>query len=155
MTLETVMSTLWSQITPLIQTVGTAPTTAKPFVFGSRRIQLWNDVPAGSKPAIFLYQDMGRSDNPNDAVPAKLTVNAGLYIYMDATDQSVYPITAINTLFQKVWDTLSDNNPTQSTFLIPGTQARLRIDGDIYFESGDLTGNGLCLIPLKILIPNF
>ncbi len=61
----------------------------------------------------------------------------------------------MNNLFQKVWDVLSSNNPTGNTFLIPGTQARLRIDGEIITDSGDLDNNGVMLIPLKILIPNF
>ncbi len=155
MTLEYVMSQLWAQVTPLIQTVGTPPTTGKPFVYGSRRVQLWSDVPAANKPAVFLYQDKLNSYRPSDHVPAAMTVDAQLFIYLDATDQSTVPVTALNALFQTVLGVLSCNNPTQETFLIPGTQARLRIDGDVYFESGDLTGNGLCLIPLKILIPNF
>ncbi len=156
MTLEYVMSQLWAQVTPLVQATNMTPTTGKPFAYGSRRIQLWNDVPTANKPAIFLYQDKMTSSRPSDHVPAAMTVDAQIYIYLDAgTDQSITPITALNALFQAVLGVLSCNNPTQGTFLIPGTQARLRIDGDVYFESGDLTGNGLCLIPLKILIPNF
>ena len=155
-TLETVMANLWAQITPLIQTTTLAPTTSKPFAYGSRRIQMWGDVPATNKPAVYLYQDKGQSARTSDHVPGMLTIEAQIYIYMDAgVDQSIVPATALNNLFQAVWNVLSSNNPTQNTFNIPGTQARLRIDGDIHFESGDLTGNGLCLIPLKILVPSF
>ena len=123
--LEYVMSQLWAQITPLIVATGSAPTTQQPFSYGSRRIQMWPDVPPANKPAVYLYQDKGQSARTSDHVPGMLTIEAQIYIYMDAgVDQSIVPATALNNLFQAVWNVLSSNNPTQNTFNIPGTQAR-------------------------------
>lgn len=154
--LEGVMAALWAQLLPLVVANNMPPTQSQPFAFGGRRLRLSADNMPANKPAIMLHQPKIRSDRPDDSVPGKYTVQANLFIFTDAgTNQSEEPIIAMNKLIFPVLQKLKSNNPIQNVYIIPNTQARVRIDGDIITDAGDLDGNGLAIIPLKIIIPNF
>jgi hypothetical protein len=154
--IEFIMSTLWSQITPLVCPTTGLPSASQPFAFGSRRLNLSAGIPQTNMPAVYLHQPKIGSARASDHVPATMEVKANIWIFTNAgLDPAVYPITALNGLVQAILNLFASNNPTQNTFNIPGTQARLRIDGDIITDDGATDGQGLALIPLKILIPNF
>jgi hypothetical protein len=156
MTIENVMSTLWAQILPLVVANNTVPTTAQPFAFGSRRLNLSSGIPQTNMPAVYLTQPKITSKRVNDALPANMEIPARLWIMINAgLDPAVYPITTLNTLVQVFLDMFKQNNQPQQVYNIPGTQARLRIDGDIITDDGATDGIGMALMPLKIILPNF
>ena len=145
MTREDIMSALFALIKG-----------AADFKRTGRRLQLWTDVAPADKPAMFMSEHDEDSVNPDDSTPGKLTINAKIWIYTDAgLDQSVEPIIELNNLIDSVWKVLQPNNPVQNVFYIPGTPARVRIDGKVIKDAGDIDGNGLAIIPLKILVPSF
>jgi hypothetical protein len=154
--LEGVMAALWAQLFALVVQNNQPPTFSQPFAYGGRRLRISPDNMPANKPAIMLHQPKIRADRADDSVPGKFTVMANIWIVTDAgLNQSVEPIIDMNRLIFPVLQKLKSNDPIRNVYTIPNTQARVRIDGDVITDAGDLDGNGLAIIPLKIIIPNF
>lgn len=123
----------------------------------SRRLQLWGDVGSADKPALFLVEKEENHQRGTDITPAVRTINADVYIYTDAgKDQSITPITVLNNLI----DAIDPNaggvlapNPLTGTQTLGGLVWDCYIDGKIMKDAGDLDGDGIAIIPLKIVIP--
>lgn len=124
--------------------------TAPGFQTQSRRIKLFSDVGSGEKPALFMYERPEKITNGNN----KLTItelNVDLFIYIDAgKDQSSVPITVLNPLIDALASVLQPAAPFADQTL-GGLVSRCYIDGQIMKEPGDLDGDGIAIIPVKIL----
>lgn len=120
------------------------------FVTASRRIRLWGDVASGEKPAIFMYERDDNYTNGKNYLPI-VEMNVDLYIYIDAgKDLSIAPITVLNPLVDAIDAALAPSKVTGKQTL-GGLVSHCYIDGKIMKDPGDLDGDGLALIPVKIL----
>lgn len=125
--------------------------TSASFATASRRLKLWTDLGSGDKPAIFVAE---RGDNyvrhGGDAMPAIVTYEADIFIYTDAgKDQGIVPATALNNLLDAVDAALAPNWTGRQT--LGGLVSHCWIEGKIMKDPGDLDGDGLAIIPVKIL----
>lgn len=125
--------------------------TASPaFVTKSRRLRLWGEVPSGEKPAIFMYERDDNYTNGKNYLQI-VEMNVDLYIYIDAgKDQSIAPITALNPLVDAVDAALAPSRATGRQTL-SGLVSNCYIDGKVMKDPGDLDGDGIAVIPVKIL----
>lgn len=122
------------------------------FVTAARRLKLWTDVPAGEKPAIFMYE---RGDDYKGAeryTPPIVTMNVDLFIYTaPGMDSGVTPISILNPLVDAVDAALKPGPGAGGRQTLGGLVSHCYIDGKIMKDAGDIDGDGVAVIPVKIL----
>ncbi|ARN83679.1 hypothetical protein B1812_14995 [Methylocystis bryophila] len=119
------------------------------FVSVSRRLKLWSDVPKSQRPALFVAEHREQQSYQNEALPAKTTLAVDLFVYIDAGDKNTIPAIALNTILDALEAALRPVNGSRQT--LGGLVSHCRIDGAVLKDPGDLDGDGLLWVPLKIL----
>lgn len=136
---ETIMSALFALVS-----------SSAAFASSSRRIKLWGDTPSSDKPALFMYEREDMYTNGKNYLQI-VEMNVDLFIYIDAgKDLSATPISVLNNLIDAIEAALKPNPLTQRQTL-GGLVSHCYIDGKIMKEPGDLDGDGIAVIPVKIL----
>ena len=135
-------------ITALFNLVSASAT----FATASRRLQLWSSVPSSEKPAVFVVERGDTYRRASEAVPEAVTLEVDIYIYTDAgKDQSLVPASILNLLIDAVDTALAPNTLTGLQTL-GGLVSHCWIEGKIMKDPGDLDGDGVAVIPVKILV---
>jgi hypothetical protein len=120
------------------------------FVTKSRRLKLWTDVAAAEKPAIFQYERDDVYANGKQYLPI-VEMNVDLYIYTaPGLDSGITPISMLNPLIDAVDAALAPSTVTRRQTL-GGLVSHVWIDGKIMKDPGDIDGDGIAVIPVKIL----
>jgi hypothetical protein len=123
------------------------------FATASRRMQLWSGVASADKPALFLCERGDTYARSSEAVPEAVTMSVDIYIYTDAgKDQSAVPATALNNLIDAVDAALAPGCLTGLQTL-GGLASHCWIEGKVMKDAGDLDGDGVAVIPVRILVP--
>jgi len=126
---------------------------AAPFATASRRLQLWSSVPSSEKPALFLVERGDNYARASEAVPEAVTMQLEIYIYIDAgKDQSIVPASALNPLLDAI-DTALAPSPLTGLQTLGGLVSHCWIEGKIMKDAGDLDGDGVAVIPVRVLVP--
>jgi len=124
-----------------------------PFATASRRLRLWSSVPSSEKPALFLAERGDTYARASEAVPEAVTMQLEIYIYTEAgKDESVVPASALNPLIDAVDAALAPSHLTGLQTL-GGLVSHCWIEGKLMKDAGDLDGDGVAVIPVKILVP--
>ena len=122
-----------------------------PFVTASRRLKLWTDVPPGERPAIFQYERDDVYANGKNYLPI-VEMNVDLYIYTaPGMDSGVTPISILNPLLDAVDAALKPSPSTPGKQTLGGLVSNCYIDGKVMKDPGDIDGDGIAVIPVKIL----
>lgn len=122
------------------------------FITASRRLKLWSDVSSGEKPAIFQYERDDEQKGADRYVPPTVIMNADLYIYTaPGMDSGVIPISILNPLIDAVNAALKPGPAAGGKQTLGGLVSHCYIDGKIMKDPGDLDGDGIAVIPVKIL----
>lgn len=121
----------------------------------SRRLKLWADVPVGDRPA--LYQFEGGNDAytwSNDTLP-KRALEAKWFVYIDSKDQNVIGASAINDIIDAFDAALAPEgrDAALGRQTLGGKCFNARIEGQAFKDPGDLDGDGLLIVTLKLLLP--
>ncbi len=120
------------------------------YVTASRRLRLWTDVSSGEKPAIFQYERDDMYANGKNYLPI-VEMSVDLFVYIDAgKDQSIAPITVLNPLIDAI-DAALKPSPVTNKQTLGGLVSHCYIDGKVMKDPGDIDGDGIALIPIKIL----
>jgi len=120
------------------------------FVTASRRLQLWSSLSPADKPAIFQYERDDTYTNGKQYLPI-VEMNVDLYIYTaPGMDSGITPISILNPLIDAVDAALAPSIVTKRQTL-GGLVSHVWIDGKIMKDPGDLDGDGIAVIPIKIL----
>ncbi len=152
---EAIFSALFARVSAATITVngGSAPA----FITASRRIKLWTDVQPSQQPALFQTEHSEMVAPKPRGLPQKITLEAMLYIYSaSGTNSGDVPATTVNNLIDAVSNTLQPQTPQeigQNVCTLGGLAAHCWIEGRIFKDPGDLDGQALAMIPVKILIP--
>src|SRR6185369_12819679 len=126
---------------------------AAAFNTASRRLQLWSSLSSSDKPAVFLYERGDVYTRASEAVPESVTMNLDVYVYTDAgKDQSAVPATALNNLIDAI-DTALAPDRLSGLQTLSGLVSHCWIEGKVMKDAGDLDGDGVAVIPVKILVP--
>jgi hypothetical protein len=120
------------------------------FVTASRRLKLWTDLSAAGKPAIFQYERDDVYTNGKNYLPI-VEMNVDLYIYTaPGMDSGITPISILNPLVDAV-DAALAPSPVTRRQTLGGLVSHVWIDGKIMKDPGDIDGDGIAVIPVKIL----
>jgi hypothetical protein len=126
------------------------------YVTSSRRLKLWTDVPVTDRPALFLTVHGEEVRRGTDIAPAMRTLSGDIYIYTNAKDPNTIGDTLLNNLIDAI-DPLAGGvlapNPLTNLTTLGGVVYDCYIDGKILREPGDMDGDGIALIPIKIILP--
>ena len=149
-TREQAMNALYALLLPLSQ--GGNPS----FVTISRRLAHWTQCP--TQPALYLYEKPETHKRQNPASLTARMLEADIFIYINVgEDASAVPVTQLNALLDLIDpssggvlkpDVLDQNRQT-----LGGVVYDCWIEGQIIKVPGDMDGQGIAVIPVKILLP--
>jgi len=123
------------------------------FATASRRLKLWGSVPPSEKPALFLVERGDTYARASEAVPEAVTMQVEIYIYIEAgKDESIVPASVLNPLLDAIDTALAPNRLTGLQTL-GGLVSHCWIEGKLMKDAGDLDGDGVAVIPVKVLVP--
>lgn len=142
---ETVYSAVFSVLLEAV--------TALNFKTVSRRVKLWSEVPVDQQPALFQQQVSEESTSAKaPAPPNKNFLRVDIIIYANAgpdSSESVDPqLNAAIDAIERVFP--SDPRQKSLELRLPGI-IDCRIHGIIEFGEGNLNGQGIVIIPLRIV----
>lgn len=121
-----------------------------------QRVKLWTEVAKNDQPALFMTS--GGTETYTQVRGAGNSVNADctLYFYSsDGDDPSAVPMDALND-FMDALDAMLKPNPVTGVcdFGMQNEVSHIWIEGDVLKDPGDLDGQALAVIPLKVLLKN-
>lgn len=120
------------------------------FAFASRRVRTFANIPAW--PA-FCQAEHDENIADRTKMPNKNTLGAIWLIYHNAgKDKDVVPATESNAILDAV-DMLFPAEDEGYHQTLGGLVHKATVSGKILKEHGDLDGQALLIVPLKILIP--
>jgi hypothetical protein len=124
------------------------------FAIISRRFRMFGNCEAF--PALFIVEPNETEVNSIEGLPAQSTLDVDLYIYLNVgLDPNVEPIVALNGLIDDVSAALSSDlpQPFDQVCTLGGLVKHCWIEGTLEKAPGDLDGQGMARIPLKISVP--
>lgn len=126
------------------------------YVTYGRRFRFWDDVPSEGKPALFL-QDYAEDHTRNKAlVPAQRVIMCECTIYISkGLDTESVPIDLLNTLIDAIdpvsGGVLKPDNISAARQTLGNLVYDCYIEGKVVKVPGDLDGQGMAQIPIKII----
>lgn len=136
--------------------VGDAPGQRR-FVTISRKVRLFSDVPAEEQPSAFQAEPAEQVTEVTD-MPSKTKMEANWIIYhqygrddpraLGTTENSLILDALREVLKPKVGD---PGYPKRNT--LGGLVHHCYIEGRIFKEAGDLDGQAMLVVPIKLLVP--
>lgn len=119
----------------------------------SRRLKLWSDVASADQPALFITEHGENLVYAAESQPGKTTLNVDLFVYIAAgKDPDCVPARDLNVALDAIAACLAPD-PTLGRQTLGGLVAHCRIEGRVVKDPGDLDGQGLALVPVRILAP--
>lgn len=119
----------------------------------SRRVKLWSDVAAADQPALFIAEHGETIAYASENTPGKTILNVDLLLYVaGAKDPESIPARDLNVALDALFSALAPD-PASGRQTLGGLVYRCRIEGRIVKDPGDLDGQGLALVPVRILAP--
>jgi hypothetical protein len=125
------------------------------FVTSSRRNQDPEGLGPTQTPALFLVEHEDEWDRKQGYnIQAKRTLNAKAIIYIDVgSNPNAIPSSFINNALDALDVAFAPDNRATNAFTLGGLVAAVTIDGTSTRASGDFTGKGLAIVPIRILFP--
>lgn len=115
-----------------------------------RRLKSPNEV--SDQPAIFV-RHTGEADDWQGPLPRTI-VKAEIWIFCKAgKDPHVAPDSGLNAVALKVRTALAPALPMLEPVTLNGQVAYCRIEGESEFDPGDLTSQGIAVLPVCMLLP--
>ena len=120
-----------------------------------RKLKLWSDVPPMSRPACFLFEGGQETYTWSEGAVAKRAIEVKLFVYLNAKDQSVVGASLINSVMDALDQAfaISGGDLASGRNTLSGTVYSCRIDGRPLKDPGDLDGDALLVVPIKIVLP--
>nr|WP_294564482.1 hypothetical protein [uncultured Rhodopila sp.] len=143
MSRETIMTALFTLLT-----VGGA------FQTTGRRLIHWSKVP--QQPALFLRNaDGGDYPQRTTRLPPKVTLDCEVWLYCnDGSNPDVAPAIGLNNAIDAVEAALKPA-PGFEAQTLGGLVSHCWIEGKIDMHPGDLDGQAIAIVPVKLLVPSF
>jgi len=134
----------------------TAPDTRR-FVTMSRRVKLFSDVSAEEQPACFQAEH-GTTEGQVTNLPYKTILEANWIIYQSVgRDDKAVPARENNAIIRGIRQAIRPK-PADPGFhdrrnTLGGLVYHCFISGRIFKDPGDIDGQGMLVVPIKLLVP--
>lgn len=121
----------------------------------ARRLKLWSDVPAISRPACFVFEGGQETYSWSESAKPKRAIDVKLFIYLNAKDPTIVGAALINDVMDALDDafSLSGADLAMGRNTLGGAVHHCRIDGKTLKDPGDLDGDALLIVPVKLILP--
>jgi len=129
---------------------------AYPWTLGPvRRLKLWSDVSAASRPACFLFEGSQETYSWSESALPKRITEVRLFVYLNAKDPSIVGAALVNDVMDALDSAfaISGGDVIVGRNTLGGTVYNCRIDGKILKEPGDLDGDAILIVPVKLILP--
>jgi hypothetical protein len=133
----------------------TLVSAAYPWGLASRRMKLWGEVPAAMRPAFFQLESGPETYQwASPAVP-KRTFEAKLFLYFASQDLTTPGSTAINNALDAIDAALTPAGADAALGrqTLGGTLHDCKIAGVPVRDTGDLDGDGLAVVSVRLIAP--
>jgi hypothetical protein len=129
---------------------------AYPWKLGpARRLKLWSDVPAASRPACFLFEVGQETYSWSETAVPKRIIEVRLFVYLNAKDPSIAGAALLNGVME-AFDTafsLRGGDVVLGRNTLAGTVYNCRVEGKVLKDPGDFDGDALLIVPVKLVLP--
>ncbi|WOJ88053.1 hypothetical protein RZS28_09300 [Methylocapsa polymorpha] len=121
----------------------------------TRRLKLWSDVPAASRPACFLFEGGQEAYSWTERAVPKRIIEVKLFIYLNAKDTAIVGAALLNDVMDALDSAfaLSGADTVTGRNTLGGAAYHCRVDGKILKDPGDLDGDAVLIAPVKITLP--
>lgn len=127
----------------------------------SRRLRIWQDVPASEQPAVFVTAGSQSTQYSDRGNPPISLLRATVYVYSRHDDPTQTPETQMNDLISAVEAAL-EKQPTEQagplgapgggwSTTLGGLVVYARVDGDVETDEGALGDQAVAIIPVVML----
>lgn len=116
----------------------------------SRYLLHWDDVPAASRPALFVSQGDQAQLDQSPGIPPRWVLTASVYIYVNHNKTSPAGI-ALNPILDAIEQALTFDNIMKRTCTLGGLVEWCRVDGNIEVFEGFLGETGAAIVPIRML----
>ena len=129
--------------------------SAYPWGLASRRMKLWIEVPAALRPAFFQLEGGPETYQWTSPARARRTLEAKLFLYFDAHDPTTPGASAINAALDAIDLALAPASADASVGrqTLGGAVHDCKIIGVPVRDTGDLDGDGLAVISVRLVLP--
>jgi len=121
----------------------------------SRRMKVWSEVPAALRPAVFQLESGPETYQWASPAKPKRTLEAKLFLYFDARDPTAPGASQINAALDAIDAALApagaDANLGRQT--LGGAVHDCKIVGVPVRDTGDLDGDGLAVVSVRLILP--
>jgi hypothetical protein len=118
----------------------------------SRRLRLWDSVPVEMRPACFLFEGGKEGYVWQQGVEPRVEIEVRLFVYIDAKDPSVVGSSALNVIMDALDAAMAKGQGREGRNTLGGAAFWARIAGDPFKDPGDIDGDGLLIVPIKITL---
>lgn len=118
----------------------------------ARRVYTADQWGAAYQPAL-MQAEAHETYQPRPKFPTKLTLSAnwvGLFQPCLAPDPTG---PRLNTILDAIDAALQPDDPINNVLTLGGLVSHVWIEGDVFADTGDLDGQGMFIVPIKILVP--
>lgn len=120
-----------------------------------RRLKLWGDVALSARPACYLFEGGEDIYAWTESASPKRIIEVRLFAYLCAKDTSVVGAALLNDVMDALDAAFapsgSDGFLGRNT--LGGSAYHCRIEGKVLKDPGDLDGDALLVVPVKIVLP--
>lgn len=108
-----------------------------------------------ARPACFLFEGGQETYSWTESAIPKRIVEVRLFIYLNAKDPSIAGSTLLNSVMDALDTTfaLSGGDIANGRNTLGGTVYNCRIEGKTSKDPGDLDGDALLIVPVKLTLP--
>ena len=132
-----------------------AVVAAYPWGLASRRLRLWSDVPASMRPAFFQLEAGPESYQWSQLAAPRRTLEAKLFLYFDSRDPLTPGASALNAALDAIDAALfpqgADAAAGRQT--LGGAVYDCKIAGVPVRDTGDIDGDGLAMVSVRLVLP--
>lgn len=121
----------------------------------TRRLKLWTDVSMAYRPACFIFEGGFETYSWSESAIAKRVIEVKLFIYLNAKDLKAIGASLLNEVIDALDAAfaLSGEDLAIGRNTLGGLVYHCRIDGRIMKDPGDLDGDAVLIVPVKIILP--
>jgi hypothetical protein len=121
----------------------------------ARRLKLWSDVPAMSRPACFIFEGGQESYSWSESALPKRAIEVKVFIYVNAKDPTIVGAAILNNVMDALDEAFALSGPDllAGRNTLGGAVYHCRIDGKTLKDPGDLDGDALLIVPVKLILP--
>jgi hypothetical protein len=128
---------------------------AYPWGLASRRIKLWSEVPPSQRPALFQLESGPETYQWSSLATPRRSYEAKLFLYFDARDPAQPGSRAINEALDALDAALAPAGKDLAVGrqTLGGSVHDCRIVGVPVRDTGDLDGDGLAVVSVRLVAP--